>query len=96
LPDTAWRSELNLLADGRAELIRLPEINFIDDGAGKPVGIKEHIGQCLSWRSETYIDVFHVGFAFGIGINSKTRHALVGNLATRYCPYMIVPSALGI
>ena len=32
-------------ADGRAELIRLPAINFIDDGAGKPVGINEHIGQ---------------------------------------------------
>jgi hypothetical protein len=31
--------------DGRAELIRLPAINFIDDGAGKPVGINEHIGR---------------------------------------------------
>ena len=26
-------------------LFRLPEINFIDDGAGKPVGINEHIGR---------------------------------------------------
>ncbi len=26
-------------------LLRLPEINFIDDGAGKPVGINEHIGR---------------------------------------------------
>ncbi|HUL87422.1 MAG TPA: HAD family hydrolase [Pseudolabrys sp.] len=27
------------------ELFRLPEINFVDDGAGKPVGINEHIGR---------------------------------------------------
>ncbi len=27
------------------ELFRLPEINFIDDGTGKPVGIHEHIGR---------------------------------------------------
>lgn len=26
-------------------LFRLPEINFVDDGPGKPVGINEHIGQ---------------------------------------------------
>jgi hypothetical protein len=31
--------------DGRAELIHLPEINFIDDGAGKPVSINQHIGR---------------------------------------------------
>jgi phosphoserine phosphatase len=31
--------------NGRAELIRLPEINFLDDGAGKPVGINERIGR---------------------------------------------------
>jgi hypothetical protein len=31
--------------DGRTELIRQPAINFIDDGAGKPVGINEHIGR---------------------------------------------------
>ena len=28
-----------------AALFRLPEINFIDDKAGKPVGINEHIGR---------------------------------------------------
>jgi hypothetical protein len=33
------------IADGRVELLRLPAINFIDDGAGKPVGINEHIGR---------------------------------------------------
>ena len=33
------------IMDGHAELLRLPAINFIDDGAGKPVGINEHIGQ---------------------------------------------------
>ena len=31
--------------DGRAELVRLPEIDFIDDKAGKPVGIGRHIGR---------------------------------------------------
>jgi phosphoserine phosphatase len=33
------------MRDGRPLLFRLPEINFIDDKAGKPVGINEHIGQ---------------------------------------------------
>jgi len=33
------------IRDGRPELLRLPEVNFIDDGAGKPVGINEHIGR---------------------------------------------------
>jgi hypothetical protein len=31
--------------DGRPELIRLPEISFIDDGPGKPVGINQYIGR---------------------------------------------------
>jgi phosphoserine phosphatase len=31
--------------DGRPVLVRLPEINFIDDKAGKPVGINQHIGR---------------------------------------------------
>ena len=30
--------------DGKISLIRLPEINFIDDGPGKPVGINQYIG----------------------------------------------------
>jgi hypothetical protein len=33
------------MRDGRPELFRLPEANFIDDGAGKPVGINEYIGR---------------------------------------------------
>ena len=33
------------MRDGRPELFRLPEVNFIDDKAGKPVGINEHIGR---------------------------------------------------
>ena len=33
------------LRDGRPVLFRLPEVNFIDDKAGKPVGINEHIGR---------------------------------------------------
>jgi hypothetical protein len=31
--------------DGKPVLVRLPEVNFIDDKAGKPVGIHEHIGR---------------------------------------------------
>jgi hypothetical protein len=30
---------------GGPELIRLPEVNFIDDGPGKPVGINQYIGR---------------------------------------------------
>jgi hypothetical protein len=33
------------MRDGRPTLFRLPEVNFIDDSAGKPVGINEHIGR---------------------------------------------------
>jgi len=33
------------MRDGRPELFRLPEINFIDDKAGKPAGINEFIGR---------------------------------------------------
>ncbi|WP_420811269.1 HAD family hydrolase [Desulfosediminicola flagellatus] len=31
--------------DDKPALVRLPEINFIDDKAGKPVGIHQHIGR---------------------------------------------------
>ncbi len=33
------------LRDGKPVLVRLPEVNFVDDGPGKPVGINEHIGR---------------------------------------------------
>ena len=33
------------LRDGEPVLVRLPEIDFIDDKAGKPVGIQKHIGR---------------------------------------------------
>lgn len=33
------------LREGRPVLVRLPELNFIDDKAGKPVGIQQHIGR---------------------------------------------------
>ena len=33
------------LRDGKPVLVRLPEMNFIDDKAGKPVGIQMHIGR---------------------------------------------------
>jgi phosphoserine phosphatase len=32
------------IRDGKPILVRLPEINFIDDKEGKPVGINQHIG----------------------------------------------------
>jgi hypothetical protein len=33
------------LRDGKPVLVRLPEIDFIDDKEGKPVGISQHIGR---------------------------------------------------
>jgi len=38
------RTELDM-RDGTPVLVRLPELNFIDDKAGKPVGINQHIGR---------------------------------------------------
>jgi hypothetical protein len=33
------------MRDGQPVLFRLPQVNFIDDKAGKPIGINEHIGR---------------------------------------------------
>jgi hypothetical protein len=33
------------LRDGKPALVKLPELNFIDDKVGKPVGIHQHIGR---------------------------------------------------
>jgi phosphoglycolate phosphatase-like HAD superfamily hydrolase len=33
------------MRDGKPVLVRLPELNFIDDKAGKPVAINQHIGR---------------------------------------------------
>jgi phosphoserine phosphatase len=33
------------IREGKPVLVRLPEVNFIDDKAGKPVGINQHIGR---------------------------------------------------
>jgi phosphoserine phosphatase len=33
------------IKDGKSVLVRLPEINFIDDKEGKPIGIHQHIGR---------------------------------------------------
>ena len=33
------------LLDGKPVLRKLPDINFVNDGAGKPVGIHQHIGR---------------------------------------------------
>jgi len=34
------------LRDDKPVLVKLPEIDFIDDKSGKPVGIQKHIGRC--------------------------------------------------
>jgi hypothetical protein len=34
-----------VMRDGKTSLMRLPELNFIDDKEGKPVGINQHIGR---------------------------------------------------
>jgi phosphoglycolate phosphatase-like HAD superfamily hydrolase len=39
------KTEFVIQPDGKAALVRLPEINFIDDKQGKPVGIHRHIGR---------------------------------------------------
>src|SRR4029079_16220919 len=33
------------MRDGVPELFRLAEMNFVDDGPGKPVGINQHVGR---------------------------------------------------
>jgi len=33
------------MRDGKPVIVRLPELNFIDDNVGKPVGINQHIGR---------------------------------------------------
>ncbi|MEJ2604834.1 MAG: haloacid dehalogenase-like hydrolase, partial [Gammaproteobacteria bacterium] len=33
------------MRDGVPVLVRLPEMNFVDDKGGKPVGINQHIGR---------------------------------------------------
>ena len=33
------------LKDGKPVLLKLPEVDFVDDGPGKPVGIQMHIGE---------------------------------------------------
>ena len=33
------------IRDGQPVLVRLPEVDFVDDKAGKPVGINQHIGR---------------------------------------------------
>jgi len=41
---SSGKTKFELRSDGPV-LIRLPELNFINDGPGKPVGINEHIGR---------------------------------------------------
>lgn len=42
--DSSIRTKYEM-RDGKPVLIRLPELNFIDDKAGKPIGINSHIGR---------------------------------------------------
>jgi hypothetical protein len=47
-PEQVVGSSINTrfeMKDGKPVLMRLPEINFIDDKAGKPVGINMYIGR---------------------------------------------------
>jgi phosphoserine phosphatase len=39
------KTEFRVMPDGKSELFRLPEIDAVDDGPGKPVGIGRFIGQ---------------------------------------------------
>jgi hypothetical protein len=41
---SSGKTKFELRSDGPV-LIRLPELNFVNDGPGKPVGINEHIGR---------------------------------------------------
>jgi phosphoglycolate phosphatase-like HAD superfamily hydrolase len=38
-------TEFRMMAGGKAELVKLPKVEFIDDGPGKPVAINRFIGQ---------------------------------------------------
>lgn len=38
-------TQFRIAADGKPELMKLPKIEFVDDGAGKPVGINRFIGR---------------------------------------------------
>jgi hypothetical protein len=47
-PEQVIGSQIQLafaMRDGRAMIMREPKVIFIDDGAGKPVGIQRHIGR---------------------------------------------------
>jgi phosphoglycolate phosphatase-like HAD superfamily hydrolase len=47
-PEQVVGSSIKLKYELRGDnpaLLRLPEVNFIDDGPGKPVGIEQHIGR---------------------------------------------------
>ncbi len=39
------KTKFEIGEDGVPKLVKLPELNFIDDKAGKPVGIHQHIGK---------------------------------------------------
>jgi len=39
------KTKYEITSDGMPQLIKLPELNFNDDNAGKPVGIHQHIGK---------------------------------------------------
>ena len=83
------------MRDGRPALVRLPAIDFIDDKAGKPVGIHSHIGrpiaafansdgdlQMLQWTTAGYGARFalFVHHTDGAREWAYDRHSAVGAL----------------
>lgn len=42
---SAIRTQFRIPPGGKPELVRLPEVDFVDDGPGKPVGIDKFIGR---------------------------------------------------
>jgi len=77
--------------DGKPAIVRLPEIAFVDDKAGKPVGIDRHIGrrplmafgnsdgdfEMLEWTPAG------PGPRFGLLVHTPTRNANGPTTATR-------------
>ena len=61
------------MRDGKPVLVRLPELNFIDDKAGKPVGINQHIGRRPIPRSATPMATADAGVH--AGRQRRTVHA---------------------
>jgi len=64
------------LRDGKPVLVKMPGLDFIDDKAGKPVGIQQHIGRRRSLPSATQTAICRCCSGRG-----RRRRALHGNRA---------------